>query len=309
LITLETNKKLKYAIAIDLGGTSIKSAIVDSNAKIYAHYQIESFAQVSPDKVIEQIGKCINELKADFKGEIAGIGIGSPGIVHKGIVKYPPNFKNWKEVNLKKVISGQFKTDVQVDNDAKCAGAAELLFGHGKKYKNFLFLTLGTGIGGAIIIDGKIYRGEQSGAGEFGMMTINFDGPECLGGNPGAVEAYIGRNYFRENEKKELKKLGKDIDFKDLTKLADKNNKTAKALLKKYGFYLGVGITNYFNLMDVRTAVVGGGISNAYKYFIGECNRTIEERSLKTIRKNFMVLRSSINNNAGALGAAALILG
>ncbi len=309
MITLQTGKKLKYAITVDLGGTSIKSAIVDSNGKIHKQFQAETHADISPEKVIEQISLCIDSLRDDFKKEISGIGIGAPGIVHKGIVKYPPNFKNWKEVNLKKIISAKFRTEVQVDNDAKCAGAAELLFGHGSRYKNFLFLTLGTGIGGAIIIDGKIYRGEQSGAGEFGMTTINFEGPECLGGNRGSVEAYIGRNYFRENEKQLLAKLGNNIDFKELTRLAAKSNKTAKELFKKYGFYLGVGITNYFNLMDVRTVVLGGGISNAYKFFIGECNRVIEERSLKTIRKNFIVLRSTINNNAGVLGAAALILG
>lgn len=308
MITLETNRKNKFAIAIDLGGTSIKSAVVDSKGKIYNRYQADSFAQVSPDKVIEQITLCVNELKKNFDRDTAGIGIGSPGIVSKGIVKYPPNFKNWKEVNLKQEFEKKFKMEIHVDNDAKCAGAAEILFGHGKKYKDFIFITLGTGIGGAIVTDGKIYRGEKGGAGEFGMVSINFNGPFCLGGNPGAIEAYLGRNYFLENEKKEIKKLGKKIDFKDIAKLAEKNNKTAKNLFKKYGFYLGISLTNYFNLMDVRTAVLGGGISNTYKYFIGECNKTIKERSLKTIKKEFQVLRSSLSNDAGVLGAAALVL-
>jgi glucokinase len=183
-----------------------------------------------------------------------------------------------------------------------------LKFGHGKKYKNFLFLTLGTGIGGAIIIDGKLYRGEQNGAGEFGMMSIEYGGINCLGGNPGSVEAYLGRNYFLENEKKEIKKLGKNIDFDDLSKLASKGNKTARNIFKKYGFYLGIGLTNYFNLMDVRTAILGGGISNGYAHFIKECNKTIEERSLKTIKNGFRVLKSKIHEDAGVIGAAALVL-
>ena len=308
MITLDTDKKIRYAIAIDLGGTSIKSAVVDSKGKIYNRFQADTYADVSPKKVIEQIALCINELKKDFNKNIAGIGIGAPGIVHSGVVKYPPNFRDWKEVDLKKEFEKKFKTDVSVDNDAKCAGAAELLFGHGKKLKNFLFLTLGTGIGGAIIINSKIYRGDKGGAGEFGMVSINFEGPYCLGGNLGSIEAYIGRNYFLEQNKKEIKKLGKKIDFKDIAKLAGKKNKIAGNLFKKYGFYLGVSLTNYFNLMDVRIAVLGGGISNTFKYFIGECNKTIKERSLKTINKEFKVLQSSINNDAGVLGAAALIL-
>lgn len=308
MITLETKRnKIEYAIGIDLGGTFIKSAIIDSKGKIIKHYKTETFSEVSPKKVLSQIEKCINFLKDDFKKEITGIGIGAPGIVTNGVMKYPPNFKGWKEVDLKKHFEKKYKMETIADNDANCAGLAELKFGHGSKYNNFIFLTLGTGIGGAMVIDGKIYRGEQNGAGEFGMMTINYSGPECLGGNRGSIEAHIGRNYFLEQNKEDVKKLGKNIDFDDISRLALKGNKTAKKLLNLYGFYLGVAITNYFNLMDIRTAVLGGGISNAYKSFIGELNKTIKSRSLKTIRNKFRVLRSSINNNAGVLGAAALI--
>lgn len=308
MITLETKRrKTEYAIGIDLGGTFIKAALVDSKGKIIKHFKTETYSEISPKKVLSQIEMCIDTLKQDFKKEIIGIGIGAPGIVTKGVMKYPPNFKGWKEVNLKKHFEKKYKTETIADNDANCAGLAELKFGHGSKYNNFIFLTLGTGIGGAMVIEGKIYRGEQNGAGEFGMMTIDYKGPMCLGGNRGSIEAHIGRNYFLEQNKNEIKKLGKNIDFDDISHLALKGNKTAKKLLNLYGFYLGVAVTNYFNLMDVRTAVLGGGISNAYKSFIGELNKTIKTRSLKTIRNKFRVLRSSINNNAGVLGAAALI--
>lgn len=300
--------KKNYAIGVDLGGTFIKSAIVDSSAKLYQHLKIESYAQKSPEKVINQISKCIEHLLSISNKKITGIGVGAPGIVKDGIVKYPPNFSGWKIVNLKKSLEQLFSLPIRVDNDANCAALAELHFGAGRKFENFLFLTLGTGIGGGIIIDGNLFKGEKSGAGEFGMMSINFNGPECLGGNPGAVESYIGRNYFLKNEKKLIDKLGKAIDFPDLEKLAAKKNKIALELFRKYGFYLGIGITNYFNLMDCRTAILSGGISNAYQFFIKECNRIIRERALKTINGNFRVLKSSINNDAGVLGAASLFL-
>jgi glucokinase len=308
MIKLETNpKKIGYALGIDLGGTYIKSAIIDSKGKIKKHYKVESFAERGPAAVTKQIGKCIIDLTKGFDKNILGIGIGAPGIVTAGVVKFPPNFKGWKEVNLKKLLEKKFKLEVVIDNDANCAGLAELKFGVGKKFKNFIFLTLGTGIGGAMIIEGKLYRGEQNGAGEFGMMTIDYKGPECMGGNRGSVESHIGKNYFLEQHSEELKKPGKKTDFADLQRLAGKKNKAAIMLLKKYGFYLGIGITNYFNLMDVRTAILGGGISNNYPYFIKECRKVIKERSLKTIRNDFRVLKSGINNNAGVLGAAALI--
>jgi glucokinase len=309
-IELETSDtSVRYAIGIDLGGTFIKAGVVDSKGKLYNQFEIESYSEVSPQKVMSQIVVAIKELQNKFKREISGIGIGSPGIVTNGVVKYPPNFRNWKEVKLGHEIEKKFATRVFLNNDAKCAGLAELKFGHGKKYNDFIFLTLGTGIGGAIFIDGKLYPGEQNGAGEFGMTSINFNGPDFKAGNKGAIEAYVGRRNFLKTEKKLITKLGKYIDFKELADLASKNNKTAKELFKKYGFYLGVALTNYFNLMDVRTAVLGGGISNCYKYFISKCNKTIKERSLKTIRNEFRVLRSELSNNAGVLGAAAQVFG
>lgn len=308
MITLETSTKNKgYAIGIDLGGTYIKSAIVSTEGKIIKHYKTETHADVSPKKVLAQMEKCVNVLRKGFKGEILGIGIGAPGIVTDGVMKYPPNFKGWKEVDLEKHFEKKYKLETIADNDANCAGLAELKFGHGAKYKNFIFLTLGTGIGGAMIINGTIYRGEKNGAGEFGMMTINYNGPHCLGNNRGSIEAHLGRNYFLENNKDEIRKLGTKIDMGDISKLTEKGNKTAKELYKKYGFYLGVGITNYFNLMDVRTAILGGGISNAYEHFIKACTKTIKQRAIKTINNKFRVLKSQINNHAGVLGAAALI--
>jgi glucokinase len=307
-IELKTmNGSVTHAIGIDLGGTFIKAGVVDSTGRLFNKFEIKSYSEVSPQKVISQIILAIKQLQRKFTKPVSGIGIGSPGIVTDGIVKFPPNFKNWKEIKLGKKISKKFGMKVLLNNDAKCAGLAEMRFGHGKKYKDFIFLTLGTGIGGAIFINGKLYTGEQNGAGEFGMTSINFDGPEFKAGNNGAIEGYIGRRYFLEREKKVIKKLGKNIDFIELAELAEKNNKISKSLFKKYGFYLGAALTNYFNLMDVRTAVLGGGISNCYDYFIGECNKTIKQRSLKTIRNEFRVLRSKLSNNAGILGAAAQV--
>jgi len=308
MIVLETKSKLTaYAIGVDLGGTFIKSALIDNRGKFLKKNKIDTFAGNGPRFVTGQIIKSIKQLISGFKKNISGIGVGAPGIVTGGVVIYPPNFKGWKRVDLKKILNNEFNTDIEIDNDANCAGLAELKFGYGRKYKNFLFLTLGTGIGGAIIIDNRLYRGEQNGAGEFGMMSIKYDGNICLGGNPGSVEAYLGRNYFLEQHKAEINSLGRDLDFDDIARFASSGNKTAKNIFKDYGFYLGAGLTNYFNLMDTRTAILGGGISNAYKYFINECNKTIKKRSLPTINNKFRVLKSEISNDAGVLGAAALI--
>lgn len=293
-------------IGIDLGGTFIKAGRVDYMGNVIYKHRIESFAQHSPEKVISQIKKCAELLITKKKKKVCAIGIGAPGIVSEGLVRYPPNFRNWKELNLKKEIENFFDIPVEIDNDANCAGLAEIIYGRGKKFSNFIFLTLGTGVGGAIVIDGKLYRGERNGAGEFGMMTINFNGPKCLGGNPGAVEAYIGRNYFLRQHQDKIQQIRGDTDFDRLMLLASKGNKLAKSLFREYGFYLGVGLVNYFNLMDVRVAVLGGGIANAFNFFIGECKKTIRSRALKTISNSFHILRSTVGDDAGILGAAGL---
>jgi glucokinase len=308
MITINTTREKLYAIGIDLGGTFIKAGIVSSSGKILKQMKVRSYSEIGPEKVISQIDYCISGLRRSAYLMISGIGVGAPGIVQDGVVKYPPNFCNWDEVDLKKCLEDSHNMEVIIDNDANCAGLAELKFGYGKSFKDFLFLTLGTGIGGAIIINGNIYRGETNGAGEFGMMTINYLGPEFIAGNRGAVEAYIGRNYFLKRNRSKIKKLGKDVDFNMISYYASRGRKPALDLMKQYGFYLGIGIVNFFNLMDVHTAVLGGGISQAYRFFIDECRTTIRKRSLKTIRNNFRVLKSRLGNKAGILGAASLIL-
>jgi len=142
-----TNKN-KYAIGVDLGGTSIKLGIVSENGKLLNKHTVRTEAEKGPKKVIENIISGINELTEKSKYKISGIGIGCPGVVTpgKGIVENPPNFPGWNRVNIGKIISREFKKTVLVDNDANAAAIGELTFGSGKKYKSFIMITLGTGV-------------------------------------------------------------------------------------------------------------------------------------------------------------------
>ena len=158
------NKKNKYAIGIDLGGTSIKLGIVSDSGRIQKKIKIRTEAGKGPKKVIENIKFGIRELNNNSKYIIDGIGIGCPGVVTpgKGIVENPPNLPGWEKVNISRIIYHEFEKEVFVDNDANAAAIGELTFGSGKRYKSFIMITLGTGVGGGIVMDRKRYHGRSA---------------------------------------------------------------------------------------------------------------------------------------------------
>ena len=159
--------KKKYAIGVDFGGTSIKFGIVSQAGKIVRKMALETKADEGPKAVIKQILKGIRELSKDEKYKISGIGVGSPGIISikKGTVENPPNIRGWGKVHLGRIIEKETGIKTFVENDANTAALGELIFGTGKLFNSFVMVTLGTGVGGGLIFDRKLYRGETGGAG------------------------------------------------------------------------------------------------------------------------------------------------
>lgn len=310
----------KLAIGVDLGGTFIKAGIVDETGNIIAEDSIPTEAEKGPSHVIEQISKIVSKLSENFKnGEIIGVGIGAPGQVDpQGGVKYPPNFPGWTIVYLAKEIQSKTKLNTVVDNDANVAAIGESKFGAGREHPNFIMVTLGTGIGGGIIINRKIYRGPTGGAGEIGHISINFDGPKCNCGNYGCVEAYVGQRYLSIWVAKELEKSPKskiiEIVKGDLSKIepyvislaAEQGDEFAMNVWKKAGFYVGVMLASVMNLFDINVAIVGGGVAKAGKILFDSMNQTVKERALKPIAEKAIVIPAQLGNKAGILGAGAL---
>ncbi|MDP3830825.1 MAG: ROK family protein, partial [Ignavibacteriaceae bacterium] len=172
------SKNIKYAVGVDLGGTFIKFGLVTSDGKIVKKTFLDSKANEGPEKVIKQIKRGIKDLldKSDYK--ITGIGIGAPGVISikRGTVENPPNLPGWGKIHLGKIISKEFKLDTFVENDANAAAIGEMIFGAGKKLNSFLMITLGTGVGGGIIFERKLFRGETGAAGEIGHLSIDYKG-------------------------------------------------------------------------------------------------------------------------------------
>ncbi len=285
----------KYVIGVDLGGTNIRAGLVLNN-KIIKKVEVNTEPNKGKNAVIKNIVKAINSVMTK---DVAGIGIGSPGPLdyRNGIIVKPKNIP-LKNVNLKKVLEKKFKIPVFVDNDANCFSFGEALYGSGKNYDCVIGLTIGTGVGGGIVINKKIFHGRMN-AGELGHISINFNGIKCNCGNIGCVEEYVSA--------RGIMGLAKGLKAKtplEVYNLALKGNKKAISVFEKMGFYLGVGLTNFVNIFDPDVVIIGGGISNAWKFFSKSMEKAVKERCV--VNKNPKIVKSKLKH-AAILGAASLV--
>ncbi|TDJ06938.1 MAG: ROK family protein [Deltaproteobacteria bacterium] len=310
-------------IGIDIGGTNLRGAVVDSKGKILKKYSLSSEANVGIDNLINNLIDLINNLRADFK--ITGIGIGIPGILDskKGIITQAPNIKNAANYPIIKVLNSRIKPRLPlvIENDANCAAFGEYKFGAGLGFKTLIMITLGTGVGGGIILNGEIWNGAHGMGGEIGHIKIYPDGNKCNCGNRGCLESYsslVGiKNMIKKGltENKINKKLLEKIKSTKHDKLpelfyeeAKSGNSFSKRLWEEFGKALGIGISSLTNLLNVEIVVIGGGIANAWQMFIPSTKKAVKENTLIGPYQKLKISKSKLKNDAGILGAASLIL-
>jgi len=314
-------KSEKYAVGVDLGGTNIKIGIVSQKGRVLEKLSLNSKAEGGPEKVVKQIKTGIKEILSGNKKKIRGIGIGAPGVVStkKGTVENPPNFPGWTKVNLGNIIKKEFDINCYVENDANAAAIGEMIFGSGKKYNSFVMITLGTGVGGGIILNRKLYRGEIGAAGEVGHITINYNGPRCNCGSYGCIEAYVGNNYLISKVKSDLltspnlkilKLVTNDLNLLTpiiLQKAAEDGDTFSKAVISEMGEQIGAALASVSNLLDVGTFIIGGGVSGFGKPLFFAINKSLVARVIASLRNRVKVLPSKLKNEAGIKGASALV--
>ena len=314
-------KTAKYAIGVDLGGTNIKIGIVTDKGKIIKQTSIKTEAEGGPKKVISNIQKGIEEILVKNKIKIQGIGIGCPGVVStkKGIVENAPNLPGWKNIKLGSILKNKFGYKVHLENDANAAAIGELIFGAGKKFKSFVMVTLGTGVGGGIVFNKKIFRGEFGAAGEIGHISIDVNGPKCNCGSTGCIEAYAGNSYLKEKIRSELNNYPESRVWKlienDLTKVsprtiqaaAEKNDAYSRFVIDRMGRQLGVALASLSNLLDISTFIIGGGVAGFGKPLFDSTRITITQRVLSSLRSRVLVIPAKLKNDAGIQGASSLV--
>jgi len=306
---------------IDIGGTNIKGVITDKNGKILSDRSIDT--PPSAKELEETVYYLIEDL-ATIAGvskiDIKAMGVGSAGTINrkKGIVVTSPNISYFKNYPLVKNLSKKTGMKVYLENDATAALIGSWWKGNGTKFKNWIMLTIGTGIGGGIIIDNKIYTGQSGSAMEAGHMTIEANGRPCRCGNYGCFERYASATALveyveEEKDKNKESSVYKRLENEELTALlifeeAEKGDAFAKASLREIGTWLGVGIANLVNLFNPEAVILGGGLSMAHKYLIPAIKKTVNSRALKGCKEDVKYLPIQDHSRIPALGAARMAI-
>ena len=301
--------KKRFIVSIDLGGTNLKVALLDLKYRIIDRQILNTRSLHKKDNLIAKITEAsldIINCNGLSKKNILGVGLGLPGPIdiERGLVHFFPNIPGWKEVNLRNILTRKLGLPIFLDNDANLMCLAEYRLGAAKGSSTAVCITLGTGVGGGIILDGKLYRGPHFAAGEIGHIPINENGPRCNCGGIACLETYIGNNRILSLARK---LFGSSITLEKLSSMARKKNKKAIVFWSDIGKHLGVALVGVVNLLNPDCIVIGGGIANAGEVLLKKVREVIKARAMKVQAEHVKVLRAKLGDKAGLIGAALLL--
>ncbi len=314
---------MKNRIGIDVGGTNVKIALVDDRGKIIYSNSVPTRAEMGYEYTVNNIKQAIYDLMKETKlttKDIEGIGFGFPGQVDykAGIVRNAPNIPGWVEVPIAKLIEDEFKIPTRVDNDVRCAALGELNYGAGKGCENLICITVGTGIGSGLIINGKLVRGATNAAGEIGHIKLQIhDGPICGCGDTGCLEAFasgpsivaMAEDYIRGGKSTKFREMasGGEISPYIVCEAAKAGDPVAKRIFTIMGEYIGIGLASVVNLLNPEKIIVGGGVADAGDLLLDPLRETLKKRAMKIAGAAVEVVPAQLGNTAGVIGASLLI--
>lgn len=301
---------MTYAVCIDLGGTNFKLALVDRDYSVRAKKVIGTDMGGSRKQFLDALTGGVEAIMREAgltRKSVKGVGIGVPGPVNAatGFVHLLPNIPGIRNINLKQLLSRRLGIAVYVDNDAKLMCVAESAAGAAHGFSNVLCVTLGTGVGGALILNGRLYRGNDNAAGEFGHTPLNEHGPVCPCGGRACLERYIGNASIFKEARSHYPAIE---SLEELTARARKGDAQAVALWDSVGTRLGIALAGAVNLLNLDAVVVGGGVAGAGRYLFDAVRRTIRERAMSVQGRRVCVVRARLGNNAGLIGAAVMVM-
>jgi glucokinase len=308
-----------YTIGIDIGGTNIKFGIFDQAGRCIEKLKIATVASQHSDSILSSIVEQVPVIlqKAGLSlAQIASVGLGVPGTVDDktGVAILAPNIF-WRNVEVRKVIQHHIDIPVHLAQDSRAAAWGELLRGAGKGMKQIVSITLGTGIGCGLIIDGKIFHGSLNTAGEFGHQIVEVNGLPCNCGRHGCLEVYAGgpallkQTLAIKDVDKMTGKPSDKIEVLDLFQLAQKGHAMALSITESLVRYLGIGMVNLINLMSPELIIISGGISNAPdELLLQPLSKFIKERAYAGASNAVKVVKSTLGDEAPLIGASLLHL-
>jgi glucokinase len=290
---------LGQVLGIDLGGTAIKLGRFTQDGTCVQALTVPTPQPSTPDAVLEVLLDAIAQVDPNQQAIAIGVGMPGPADAAGRIARVAINLPGWVAVPLSDWLEEKTGRSTVVANDANCAGLGEAWLGAGRCYDNLIMLTLGTGVGGAIILNRKLFVGSEGAAGELGLITFNPEGPVCNSGNRGSLEQYVSAQAIRRRTGQEPHELGR---------LATAGDRSALEFWQSYGRDLGIGLSSLIYVLTPEAIVIGGGVSGSAEFFFPSAWAEIEQRVHPTSRGGVKLLKAELGNQAGMVGAAKLAI-
>ena len=318
-----------YYIGIDIGATRLKTGLVTRAGKLVSKEVFETGEIAGPANLVE-----VSELAADRllgeqgirKNSVGGIGVGAPGWVDhlRGIVHELTNISGWRDVPLVERLEQATGLISFVDNDANVMAVGEMVHGAGRGHHNFVCLTLGTGVGGAIVVDGEVYRGADGLAGEIGHMVLDMNGPHCACGARGCLERYVGNRFIVENALRRIEESSGDrnkslllemacgrpekITPKLIARAAAGGDRQALEVWKETGHRLGTALAVLANLLNPECFIIGGGVAEAGAMLFDQMRSALASLAMNRLGETIPILEAQLGEDAGVIGAATFAM-
>lgn len=315
-------EKEGYVIGIDIGGTKIAAGLVDKEGKVFFKLRREVATCESAEDGINLMLQMTEELISQTtKDKILGIGIGAAGPLNRetGVLILPPNLPNWHNLQLVTPFQERFGLKTMLENDANAAALGEFVFGAGKGAQDMIYITVSTGIGGGLILNGQLYHGHSDGAGEIGHQTLKADGHLCGCGNHGCLEALSSGTAIARMAREEIANFPESlinkltnsdsikINAEIVVKSAMAKDPLAVKIIEFATYYLGIGIANLVNTLNPERIIIGGGVSKAGEMIFEPVRRVVSQRAMKPLAEKVQILPAQLGDEVGIVGAAAII--
>jgi glucokinase len=287
-------------IGIDLGGTAIKLGRFTPNGDCLASFSIATPQPAQPDAVIAAIVAALPRLDPEQQASAIGIGTPGPADITARIARNAINLPGWQNVPLAAELEAHTPyTKIVVANDANCAALGEAWLGAGRRFQNLILLTLGTGVGGGVILNGELFVGPNGSAGELGLVTVDLHGPPCNSGNQGSLEQHVSAQAIR-------RRTGLEPEI--LAQKAEAGDPTALAFWQTYGQELAAGLASLIYVLTPEAIILGGGICAGADLFLPSLETELAKRVVGYCRDSLQILVAELGNRAGMVGAARLAL-
>lgn len=322
MFVFEGTTEMELALGLDVGGTNMYGILVDQTGRIVADLERPTPSGQGAEAILSAMKGVIRSLLDRAPAPVLGIGMGIPGVcdAEAGISRRSVNL-GWENQPVAAPIRAEFGLPVVMDNDVRAGAYGELCLGAGRAFRHFLFAALGTGVGSGIVLDGQIYRGPFGSAGEFGHIPVRREAGLCKCGNEGCLELLCSGPAVRrralealqageEAERSLLRQIPADqLDARSLAEAARQGDRLALQVWEEVGTDLGWGILAYANLMGPEAVIIGGGVSLAGDLLLEPARRVLEHRLVPGVRGRLQVVAAELGDEAGALGAAAMVPG